>query len=282
NLFLSSPPRLRLPTGLVEPRLGFALPVALPRARLQLPELRSLPRLATWALPEDLIRLLVVGLTVGALLPINSWDFPTYLGLVSVAARAPWFLHERQDLASLGASLARLVLVALLSYALYLPFHRTFVSFYSSVVPTPEQSPPFLYLVIHGLFLFILVSYLARDVAAALRPSGAGRTLRAVLRRWDRLPHLLALRARLVKRDDSSGTLLSSGLGGLVLLVLVAAALGYTLAGLLLALLCVVLWRLLSRPRSPESALILLLFATGLALSAAVEVVALDGDVGRM
>ncbi|HEY3083461.1 MAG TPA: DUF2298 domain-containing protein [Chloroflexota bacterium] len=282
NLFLSSPPRLRLSNPAVEARLRFALPVALPRARLQLPELRSLPRLGTWTLPVDLIQLLVTGLTVGALLPINSWDFPTYLGLVSVAALAPWYLQERRDLASLGASLGRLVLVALLSYGLYLPFHRSFVSFYSSVRPTPEQSPPILYLVIHGLFLFVLVSYMARDAAAALRPTGAGRTLGAMARRWDRLPHLLALRTRLVKHDDGSGTLVTYGLGGLGLLVLLAAALGYALAGLLLALLLVVLWRLLARPRSPESALILLLFATGLALSAAVEVVALDGDVGRM
>jgi YYY domain-containing protein len=93
---------------------------------------------------------------------------------------------------------------------------------------------------------------------------------------------MLALRARLVRRDDGSGTLLTYGLGGLGLIVLVGLVLGYALAGLLLALLIVVLWRLLARPRSPESALVLLLFATGLALSAAVEVVALDGDIGRM
>jgi YYY domain-containing protein len=58
----------------------------------------------------------------------------------------------------------------------------------------------------------------------------------------------------------------------------------YRGVGLLLGLLVVVVWRLLARPRSPESALVLLLFGTGLALSTAVEIIAgfSPADVGRM
>ena len=279
NLFLSGPPTVQL-----DYRLRFAVPVALPRPRVQLPGVRELVGGWTWAVPEGAVQLVIAGLAVGALLPINSWDFPTYLGLVSVAGLAPWYLQERRDLGSLLASLARIALVGLLSYALYLPFHRSFVSFTGSVRPSDDQSDPLLYLLIHGLFLFVLVSYLARDIATALRPTGFWRTTRSLGRRWDRLPHMLALRDRLVRRDDGSGALVQYGLMAMVVLVLLGVVLGYELAGLLLALLVPVLWRLLSGPRSPESALVLFLFATGLALSAIVEVILppIAGDVGRM
>ena len=100
NPLPAEPAALTAAVRLAEPRLDFAVPLALPRPRLQLPErARARAQPAAWSVPDGAIQLVVAGLAVGALLPINSWDFPTYLGLVSVAGLAPWYLRERRDLA---------------------------------------------------------------------------------------------------------------------------------------------------------------------------------------
>ncbi|TAK24718.1 MAG: hypothetical protein EPO26_05765 [Chloroflexota bacterium] len=280
NAAFSIAPHVTLPL-LASRRLGITIPLALSRGLALPTDWRSLVdvlgRAARGSAPIAL-----AGLSIGALLPINSWDFPTYLGLVVVASFIPWFARSPRDMGALLGTIPRAVLIVALAYGLYLPFHRSFVSFYSSVRPTPDQSSPVHYLVIHGLFIFILTSYVIRDAAGELRATGLARSLASFARRWDRFPHWFVLRARLIQHDDGSVNAIAGVTAALIALIGAAAAFGYLLAGLLLALLAIVLWRLLSRPRPIESTFTLLLFATGLALSTAVEIVALDGDIGRM
>lgn len=282
NLGLSRPARIAVAPFAA--RLGFADTLALPRrAPLSLPSLSEGTRSLIASTPEGALRVWLTGLVVGALLPINSWDFPTYLGLVAAAALIPWWLSARHDLSSLLVTIARVGTVVVLSYLLYFPFHQSFVSFYSGVRPAPpEHSPVPNYLLIHGFFLTVLISGVVLDLAAGMRRAGFPRTLAALARHWDRFPHLLDLRRRLVKQDDGSASLIFYGALAMLGVATVVAYLGFTLAGVLLALLLPVLWRLFSRPRTPESTFILLLFATGLALSIGVEFIAIDGDVGRM
>lgn len=236
----------------------------------------------TWSFIDAIVNLAVSGLVIGALWPINSWDFPTYLGLISAAGMAPWYFAPKRSILGFIGGAVRVALVALLSFVLYIPFRQNFVSFYSGVKPTPEQSDVGGYLVIHGFFLSILLSYFAIDCMGAIRRTGFGRSARAFAARWDRLPQMLSLRRTLVRKDDGSGTLILWGAAGLVAIAVAANVLGYTLAGILIALLIPMVGRLLSRPRSPESTFVLLLTATGLALGIFSEIVAIDGDVGRM
>ena len=281
NLVLSRPTRLSF-APFAETRLGFAMPVALPRTQLRLPPVRDLAQAVNWSVPEGALRLWLTGLVVGALLPINSWDFPTYLGLIAVASVAPWWLSPHRDLNGLLAALTRVGVIAVLSYLLFLPFHQNFVSFYTAVSPAPpEHSEVSGYLIIHGFFLAVLISGVVLDLAAGLRRAGFVRTLRSFAQRWDRLPHMLELRRRLIRKDDGSAALVLYGGAAMIAIAVVGAYLTFTLAGLLLALLVPVLWRLLARPRTLESAFVLLLFATGLALGAGCEFLVV-GDAGRM
>lgn len=281
NLALSRPLRLNfLPVS--DSRLG-AVPLALPRTQLSLPGLSAVARSAITSVPQEALRVWLTGLVLGALFPINTWDLPTYLGLVVAASLIPWWLSARRDLNSLATTVARVGTVVVLCYLLYLPFHASFVSFYSGVRPAPpEHSPVANYLLIHGFFLAVLISGVVLDAAAGLRRAGFPRTVAALARRWDRFPHFFALCSRLVKRDDGSASRIVYGGLAMVLVSATVSYLGFTLAGVLLALLIPVLWRLLARPRTPESAFVLLLFATGLAISTGVEFMAVDGDVGRM
>src|SRR5262249_12392055 len=153
NLVLSRPLRLSVP-AFASVRLG-AVPVAIPRAQFpSLPMLRDVSRSATWATPEGLLRLWLTGLVVGALFPINTWDMPTYLGLVALAGLLPWYFVARHDVAALVGAVARLAAIVALAYVLFLPYHRYSVQFYSAVQwAPPEHSELSGYLLIHGFFL---------------------------------------------------------------------------------------------------------------------------------
>jgi len=283
NAILAAPtrlPALRLP--MPGQSLHFAFPLALPRPIWRAESVRQALDFGVRAVPARLVPIGVAALAIGALWPINSWDFPTYLGLICAATLGPWYLRTPGNARVFGAAVLRAGAIVVLSYLFLLPFHSTFVSFYSSVRPTPDQSSPVHYLVIHGLFLYVLVSFVVADVAKASRASGVWRSMESILRRWDRFPHLFALRARLVGEDDRGINRLM--LVAAIALVVIAAGIifDYVLSAILLLLLALVVWRMLRRPRTHESAFLLLLFGTGLALSTAVEIVALDGDVGRM
>jgi YYY domain-containing protein len=280
NLLLTPTPRLTL-APLADARL-FAVEAALPRLRTSAATVAAPARAISWPAPEAGLRVVLTALALGALLPINAWDFPTYVGMIAVCGLAPWYLSSWRDLNGLLASLVRVGTIVILSYVLYLPFHQNFVSFYSGVKPTPEQSDLGGYLVVHGFFLFVLLSYLAIDAAGPLRRTGFLRTLGQVGRRWDRFPHMLELRARLIRRDDSSAALVVGGLAAMTITFLLGALIGFAVAGLLVALLIPTVWRLLARPRSPDDAFLLLLLATGLAIELGVELIVIDGDIGRM
>ena len=113
----------------------------------------------TWA-----TRIVVLALAVGALFTINSWDYPTYLilslGIVALASLA--FTMGRvtgQTIALAGAGGLGVWLLGLLFFA---PFHLSYEgSIDFPFIETNEFATPlYQYLAIHGIFLFIAISYL--------------------------------------------------------------------------------------------------------------------------
>jgi YYY domain-containing protein len=238
-------------------------------------------------IPQPLPTMVLAGLIAGALRATNTWDWPTYLGLMSVAAWLTFFNRpETRDLrledGNPGASsvwsddqveempvrapkplfpyykLLTPVLFILLGELLFLPFTANFAAAYSSFSPWQGSRTPLgIYLIMHGQFLFPLV------VLAVVR----GRTL--LRRLWQ-------------ARDES--TLLALGmvvlgvivLGGALLLMGVPVAWSVIPLGMAAALLVV-------DPHSTAHARQLWMWVgTALALSLLVEVYVLDGDIGRM
>ncbi len=237
--------------------------------------------LLTW---RRTIEIVVTAWLVGALYVINSWEFPTYLLLAAGAFVIAEVTAQR------GPTLGGLVRAAIstagvlvLAKPLYWPFWKYYLTFYSSVTPwTVDKTRLDHYLIIHGVFIFALVTLLLLLGLPAWRQTGWGRYLLARWRwlgAWERFS---ILEARLItsRRAPALGyTLLLTTAAVLVTGLLLQ---GLTLIAFLCALLALTSAAAWERRDSPALLLACLLAATGLALGIFVEFFTLQGDVGRM
>ena len=105
-----------------------------------------------------------LALAVGALFTINSWDYPTYLlvslGVVALAAlifTTGRIAGRTLVMAGLGA-----VGVWLLGILFFAPFHLSYEGSvdFPFVESNEFATPLYQYLAVHGIFLFIAISYL--------------------------------------------------------------------------------------------------------------------------
>ncbi|MFN2226995.1 MAG: DUF2298 domain-containing protein, partial [Anaerolineae bacterium] len=254
--------------------------------------------------------LLLWALTIGAMRTTNTWDVPPHLlvvlGALFIAAFDGWRRSGRGDwwrpLASVGW---QFILVAALGWSLlYRPFWANYGSYYNSVaVWTGTRTPLWAYLVVHGLFLFIIVTYLVVALVGEWRQVPLLRRLGLTLRYWGRRRRLGQV-ARLVGvRGLPVSGWLWAGLAFLVLaeifffvpglvsftranveaaasgahayrgLAVLGLGLPIGLAGLLY----------LFRPGLPAGRrLWAYLVLLALAMTLGVEVIVLQGDIGRM
>jgi YYY domain-containing protein len=114
--------------------------------------------------------LFMTALVLGGLFTMNGWDYPTYLGLALLCiVLQQWLAHGARfsmelclDILTAGLSLG------VLSFALYLPFYRGFVSPAQGIgiVSAADRSPLRDELLIYGLFAFVFLSLL---LASALK-----------------------------------------------------------------------------------------------------------------
>jgi YYY domain-containing protein len=194
--------------------------------------------------------LALLGLVTGALWAINAWDFPTALGLVGLGL----VLREvgrrgRLDRAGGVAAGVRLVVVGVGGRLLFQPFTSHLAAAYGSLDPwLGSHTPLGAYLGIFGYFLFGVTTYLV--LAGRWREGGSG---------W-------------------GWWLRAAGLAGAALL----AALGLGLLAALAALGALALPHAVGPGRAPSERLMAGLILLAVGLSAAVELVVLRGDVGRM
>jgi YYY domain-containing protein len=205
----------------------------------------------------------VGGLVLGMPRAANTWDFPTYLtlGLIAVAAahwlRDPDLTHAlRERVFDLGW---RLALLVGLVFALYHPFDQWFAAAYSSVKRNTETFAPIsAYLYIHGLFLFILVTFLVWETRRWLAETPAT----VVTHAGDWLPSLLLV------------------LAGVIVGVAVFWYLKIPTALISLPLMAWAGLLLLRSPAAmpPEKRVVLFLLGTGLALTLFVETFVIGGD----
>ncbi|MCL4458962.1 MAG: DUF2298 domain-containing protein [Chloroflexi bacterium] len=190
----------------------------------------------------------ILSLTLGGLFITNSWDFPTYLLISGVGLLTCWFAGARGGLRSLSVITAQIGAITLGSVLLYWPFHRSYQQFYFGLTRWNEPTDPRLYLVIHGLFLFIIGSYLLLRLAL-------NSVSRKTIPVWEIV------------------------LASVVAVPLVL--LQQTLIGLLSFLLILTLILAVQRNK-PEEQFVLIMIGTGLVLSIFCELYAIKGDIGRM
>ena len=243
---------------------------------------------------EGLLRLGLLALVIGALWPMNTWDFPTY-ALLTLAAL---LLSRWRDAARLSSTVLlgaawRWGLMLVAAYALFLPFHRAYGSAASGIERwTGSQTPLGDYLTIHGFFLFAIAGALLTDFWLGRDLNPLARVLRLSLRRWYRLPEIVTHQRRLM------GSLLPYWVGlyalGLALLAAAALAVLGKLAPAIIVLLIAITGLLFFRDASrsplrtrPDQPVLwqmaLVMIFAGLGLTFAVEFVVLKNiDISRM
>ena len=171
-------------------------------------EILDLLRALSW---ETALRWLVIPFCLGALAVINTWDLPTYLGVVTLTF---WLARYRRGTAR-GARLdavrlATYTLEAVVfggltlasSYLLYLPFFTHYQPLDVGVGLVHDKTDLGQFVTIWGLPLFIAISYL---LVTLVRPQSRMSVLRTVslfLRRWNVAPHLVELHGALVQRTE--------------------------------------------------------------------------------
>jgi YYY domain-containing protein len=262
--------------------------------------LSILPLLFLWAL------------AIGAMRCTNTWDVPPHLllalGALAIAAFSQLWQGWPGLVRRVGAVALQFGLVFVLSWlVLYWPFWANYGSYYNSLALwTGTRTQLWAYIVVHGLFLFVVISYLVVRVlehGGALRPDPVLRRIRLTVcyrRRRRRLGHVARL---LGVRGLPVSILVWLALAALILLELffvIPGLISFTSAGreaveagayayrglavfglgLPVAALGLLL---LFRPRIPPverfwAYLVLL----GLAMTLGVEVIVIEGDVGRM
>jgi len=208
-----------------------------------------------------LLMWLVGAVAIGVLRPTNTWDWPTYL-LLGVVATGFYVIHsEGLNWRALGkAGLLAAALVGLSALA-FLPYTANYGAAYSSISLWPgSYTRAWNYLLVHGLFLFFVVTHLFRE-------------LRAWGQTWTE-----ASKKRL---EPLGGPLM---LAGVLFVVLCAALLirGYWVAPLALPLIVLALILALRPGLDTPRRIVLGLMAAALGLTLLVEIIVLDGDVGRM
>ena len=221
---------------------------------------------------------LALSVALGALWVTNSWDYPSYLLLtMAVLGLGVWLVE-----CSLRTKIVLWVVLGLsvsfLSIISFLPFHQYYEAFNTGLEASKWRTPISSYLWIHGLFLFVVVTFLAVHIRGAV-------TVNLGVTRSGGFSPLEAVRIPVVAGIAITWPRVVLLLG-FVLAAFLAAAGYWTAAALtaLLAVTSVVGVRLAASEehRSPFVLMPLLLLGMALAISIGVDIVRIEGDIGRM
>ena len=187
----------------------FAMPFALVAVGLSLAVALALydrRRLLSIALPFS-----ALALTLGALFAAHSWDYPTFLFIAVAAITVALVARGTAPKTTILLTLAAVILLVGVSFALFAPYHTTNATFYTEIVASNEQTPVRSLLAIFGLPLLIIAVSLRPAVSLAFGLPGAG--LRELLREF---------RLRVWPSGDTGVAFLSrvvSVVGGIILAV---------------------------------------------------------------
>jgi YYY domain-containing protein len=245
---------------------------------------------AHWqSIGAGVLSIILGGLAIGALYPTNLSDIYTYLpiGMVVLGyalfryidpGRLSW-LHQisstvkRLVLAGLG-----MLLLAVVSYGLYLPYRLWYAQPYSSVIPWIGTHTPFWSYFTHwGLFLFVIVSWMVWETRQWM-----ANTPLASLRKLEKYSSLIILVLAILFLACLLLSIKIPGIENISLLSKLPLGRGAAMAWFILPLAA---WAgvLLLRPGMPDGKrLILFWVGTGLLITLVVEVLVVRGDIGRM
>jgi len=250
---------------LTQVALGVALQWGLRKDSAPRPATGGWGRLRAW-LPRPWATFLLGALVAGALRATNTWDYPTYLGLMALGYLLPVLQTYTAGDDEMPAprpfpyqQLLVPVALFILAELLFRPYSIHYVTTYTHLnLWEGRKTPLGAYFLVHGhLLVPLAILALARG--------------RAMLRRMLRGDGLRAL-----------GLPLAVVLIASLLLTLTLVNFGVVMAWVAIPLGVLVALLLLDPEQSPRFRLLWLWVGSALALTVLVEVVVLVGDVGRM
>ena len=245
-------------------------------------------RIWSW---DDALRLAALGVAVGSLRAINAWDFPVYLaiGLASILL-AEILAHGGLGLTVLLRAAVKSVFTFGVGYLVFLPFHLSYETFFTSVERTTDTTVLWRFLAIGGPFIFIVTTFFLRE-SRGLLAAATAKSAAAI--GWAAQAALTSDEEAAPGRGSAVGVwavvvvmILLVGAGFLLTSVLLSGAAGSTVpfAAALLALVCATgASRLFSwRPDAPHVVFISVVVAAALAIVIGLDVVRVEGDIDRM
>jgi uncharacterized membrane protein len=223
---------------------------------------------ASWAM------VFVLAVIVGALRWINSWDYPPFLIIASIGLILGERAKEgRWTLRCLSMGVLKSAVMGALSYLLFSVVARNYSQSYSSINQSDQTTDLTAYLSHFGVFLFIMTGFLVIQLYRAIT-------------REKYLNWVFFTRSR--KREPIEAALVVAVLllGASVLIWQFAqqrwGVTGLALVGLITLVLVAVHEVRSHTPSSPIMLFIYAMMALGFGLCGGVEMITLEGDVGRM
>ena len=224
---------------------------------------------------RDYLLVALLGLIVGSLRWLNSWDYPPFLLFALTAVLISERYIEGGPWATAQRVFLKCALLGGISFVAYQPFLANYRTPVAGLIASPETTPVHQYLAHFGLFAAVIATWLLLWLVRAVRST---RTLN--------------MTSESVPASERLSRQLTSGLlSGLVLLTIFAMFLlvneGKALVGALLPVLLVVVLLgvrevMLRRPDGGLRLLVLAMIGLGIGLSMGVDIVTLKGDIVRM
>lgn len=208
------------------------------------------------------------GLVLGMFRGAHTWDYLTLLGLAVVTAGwTSWLTHHQVNRKMLIDFAVKTALLLGLSVGMYFPFGKWFITGYNTVIFWDGSRTPLGdYLTVHGLFLFILITFLLVESSGWIR----ARTQRLKANRYE------------IVIPDMRPWIRRAIFVGLGLLVIYFV---FTIVPVMVLVTPLLVWIgfvFFKKGQSLYKQILLALFAAGLAITFLVELVTLKGDAGRM
>ena len=221
--------------------------------------------------PETFVKLFAGTVIIGSLRAINSWDYPTYLGIaicVIIYCGINYLKPNEKFLGSYPIIRKKLIAVVLysmgfilLTIILYYPFIKWFGQGYTSAnIWQGDKTPVGSYLIHWGLFIFVIYSWLVFETYQWM----AGTPLSAMRPYYPYRWYFIMLFA-------------------LILIIMVVGfVLGVKVILIIIPALTSLAFLLFRKEYSDKKRFVVLIAMAGLILTLAVEVVVIKGDIGRM
>ena len=243
--------------------------------------------------PRHLLTLMLLGIAVGALRLLNTWDYPTYLlfGFAAVTL-AEYLAQGGLSGGMIFRAAAKSVLILAVGFIVFLPFHLTNETFFLGVERTTNQTALWQFLAIFGVFVYVIGSYclwvLRREVAACWSTVRRGSNALSRTMRGEAMPDSVVV-SGLHMHVGPSLALVAVSLALLAGLLLTALLSGSGWGTVMFACVLLVLVGLVAlrsliyrNVETPSATFVALACGTALAIVIGLDFVRVEGDIERM